>query len=421
VSSFIEEYRSNQDDLKSLRREHEQCRKDRDRAVANRKECEKECNRLSDNYGCSNLAELRDKISELRHLQQEIDKLSERLAGVLGLENNADREKMMRSAREILGELHDRKERIEGDQMNLAHRETDFLQRTSCDDLLQLAERTKKLRSMLARKGQLTAAIDAYTGGKSLEDLKNEQNALTLEIKVAVSRLEEDFAGFEASVEQTEFWRKEKQRLESEIPRNVDDLTRARTELKLLEEHATTSPAELEGEKKYIENEIEHGDFIVTACNVAVDVLKQVEAEHHDTYVPKLEAEAGERFARLTGNSYSAINLVEKWPKELMAVDHAGRQIDANKLSRGTIDQLYFSLRVALGKALSGVTTLPLMLDDPFVNFDSGRFEKAMKTVASLVEEGRQIFYFTHDSQVARRKQQWQDQGIDIHCTELGT
>ena len=420
VSSFISEYRSNQEDLRSLRRENEQCLKDLEHSRNARDEAEKESRRLAETYNCGSIPVLRDRISQVRNLRREIDKLSERLAGVLGLEKLGEREEMLLSAREILAELNDQKHRIEKEQMDHAHRESEFLQRTSCDDILQLAERTRRLRALLSEKEKLTASMDAHAAGKTLDQLINDQNALTLEIKVARTRLEQDFSGFEPTAEQHEFWRKEKERLENELPQLSTDLTAARTELTLLEEHASTSPAELEGEKAFIEAEIERGDFTVTACNYAMAVLREVDREHHDIYVPKLEQESGRHFNKLTGGAYATVNLADKWPRGLMAVDTTGRMVDADKLSRGTVDQLYFSLRLALAGALSGRTAIPMILDDPFVNFDADRLEQALNTIAGLAADGRQVLYFTHSPHAATREQQWRQQGISVNCVRLG-
>jgi|GEM_PF-4164882 len=420
IGTFIEEYRSNQDNLKSLRREYEQCVRDRNRSVATRDESEKESRRLAETFACTSLPELRDRITELRDLRGEADKLGERLAGVLGLDKVSDREEMLLSARGTLAEFNDQKGRIEKDQMDLAHRETEFLQRTSCDDILQVAERTKRLRAILAARDKLTATMEAHSGGKTLEELQNEQNNHMLDVKVAVAKLEEDFAGFDVTAEQSEFWRKEKERLETEIPDLSESLTEARTQLAMLEEHASTPPAELEGEKAFVESEIKRGDFIVIAGDIAIDVLREVEEEHHDIYVPKLQSESAEHFGRLTGGAYRGVDLEDKWPAGLAAIDASGRKIDAEKLSRGTVDQLYFSLRLALASALSGRTSLPLILDDPFVNFDSDRFEEALKTIVSLAQAGRQVVYFTHSSDLAAREGDWQEQGINVHCVKLG-
>lgn len=72
--------------------------------------------------------------------------------------------------------------------------------------------------------------------------------------------------------------------------------------------------------------------------------------------------------------------------------DHA--VLDSDCLSRGTAEQLYLSLRLALAKESSQGIKLPLMLDDLFVNFDGTRLKAAAALMGEVSEE-RQILFFT--------------------------
>ncbi|REK76152.1 AAA family ATPase [Paenibacillus paeoniae] len=68
--------------------------------------------------------------------------------------------------------------------------------------------------------------------------------------------------------------------------------------------------------------------------------------------------------------------------------------LDSGFLSRGTAEQLYLSMRLALAKESSSSSKLPLMLDDLFVHFDGSRLKAAAALMAELSEE-RQILFFT--------------------------
>ncbi|RJE90851.1 hypothetical protein D3P07_01810 [Paenibacillus sp. 1011MAR3C5] len=74
--------------------------------------------------------------------------------------------------------------------------------------------------------------------------------------------------------------------------------------------------------------------------------------------------------------------------------DRDNTVLDSSFLSRGTAEQLYLSMRLALAKESSQSTKLPLMLDDLFVNFDGNRLKAAADLVAELSGE-RQILFFT--------------------------
>ncbi|MFD0588144.1 AAA family ATPase [Paenibacillus sp. GCM10027627] len=71
-----------------------------------------------------------------------------------------------------------------------------------------------------------------------------------------------------------------------------------------------------------------------------------------------------------------------------------GQWVDSGKLSRGTAEQLYLAMRLALAKEYKPGANMPLLLDDPFVNFDADRLKAAIKWVAELADE-RQIVLFT--------------------------
>ena len=71
-----------------------------------------------------------------------------------------------------------------------------------------------------------------------------------------------------------------------------------------------------------------------------------------------------------------------------------GTLLDALRLSSGTRDQLYFALRLAVCQVLSGKESVPLILDDPFLTWDSKRMERGLWLLQSLAKE-RQIILFT--------------------------
>lgn len=66
---------------------------------------------------------------------------------------------------------------------------------------------------------------------------------------------------------------------------------------------------------------------------------------------------------------------------------------ELGRLSRGTADQLYFALRLAISQTLLPEET-PLVLDDALVNFDDMRLVQTLQMLRREAEK-RQIFLFT--------------------------
>ena len=75
------------------------------------------------------------------------------------------------------------------------------------------------------------------------------------------------------------------------------------------------------------------------------------------------------------------------------------KTVPGEALSAGTIDALYFGLRMAVSQVLASDREHPLILDDPFVQFDDQR----MKGVMDLLgKSGRQVLLFTcHQREMA--------------------
>ena len=62
------------------------------------------------------------------------------------------------------------------------------------------------------------------------------------------------------------------------------------------------------------------------------------------------------------------------------------------QLSYGTMQQIYFSLRMAAGELFAGDKKLPLILDEPFAMYDDARTRRPWEWLNGC---GRQVILFT--------------------------
>jgi hypothetical protein len=83
--------------------------------------------------------------------------------------------------------------------------------------------------------------------------------------------------------------------------------------------------------------------------------------------------------------------------ENVLRVDDAeGHSLPVEVLSRGTREQLFLSLRLALAASYARRgAPLPLVLDDVLVNFDADRAKAAAKVLRDFAAEGHQILVFT--------------------------
>ncbi|HEY8685934.1 MAG TPA: AAA family ATPase [Chloroflexota bacterium] len=133
----------------------------------------------------------------------------------------------------------------------------------------------------------------------------------------------------------------------------------------------------------------------IAAHELAIGTLKDCVVGFHDHYLDGVMADASSMFAELTDGRYERVHLR---PGDLEPlVDTAERsRIPSTQLSRGTREQLYFVLRVALARTLANDRGLPMILDDPFVNFDPQRLERTV-ALLRVISQRTQIIFFTAD------------------------
>ena len=110
---------------------------------------------------------------------------------------------------------------------------------------------------------------------------------------------------------------------------------------------------------------------------------------------PAVLQRAETHLATITDGRYSTIRLdpdaTGSTPR-LQVIDAKGRSHEPRGLSRGTVEQVYLCLRLALAEQHR--PALPLLLDDILVNFDPIRAEYATQVLVD-VAAGQQVVVFT--------------------------
>ena len=104
---------------------------------------------------------------------------------------------------------------------------------------------------------------------------------------------------------------------------------------------------------------------------------------------------ASEYFNRLTQGRYQAIQMKNM---KIAVQNYDEKWFVASELSRGTLDQLLISIRLAFIENLSSKISLPILIDDGFVNFDSVR-KKIMLQLIKELSNKVQIIYFSLDEE----------------------
>ncbi len=124
-------------------------------------------------------------------------------------------------------------------------------------------------------------------------------------------------------------------------------------------------------------------------------LLDQIRDDYQRRHQPETLKEASSYLSRLTQGHYHRV-----WApvdERVLRVDDAqGNTLPVEVLSRGTREQLFLSLRLALVSAFQrrGIS-LPLVLDDVLVNFDANRARAAAEVLSDYAAAGHQLLVFT--------------------------
>ena len=124
------------------------------------------------------------------------------------------------------------------------------------------------------------------------------------------------------------------------------------------------------------------------AVSVAEEKMQYLAAKMQEQLKDVLNEKASEILAEITNGKYTHINIEETLK---MNVISDGRSISVERLSRGTLEQIYFAIRMAASDLLRK-EEFPVILDDTFVYYDDMRLASTLRWLA---ENRKQVLLFT--------------------------
>ncbi|MFM8577755.1 MAG: ATP-binding protein, partial [Planctomycetaceae bacterium] len=177
----------------------------------------------------------------------------------------------------------------------------------------------------------------------------------------------------------------------------------ARAEAAAADRSGEPLQAEIVDIRRRLETQTRRRANLAAAAELLVETRLRIARDHQ----PPVLREASGWLSRLTDGRYTAVTtLLEE--ADLRVHDSDGREWRPDHLSRGTREQVFLALRLALVSDLGrrGVH-VPVIMDDALVNFDDGRAESAARVLVEFASPGpgrpwrRQLLVLTCHSHVA--------------------
>ncbi len=263
----------------------------------------------------------------------------------------------------------------------LKHRRRKLLLEAGVKDEQELRQRAEERARVDSLRGQREAlhrdiqtALASQCSEEAIRQELEREQSVTLEIRRA--QLEQRLATIH---EQLRTMLEKRGRLSEQIDAILADRRLAERQL------------DLTVLNKRLEDALRRWQVLATTCSI-LDTIRDTYERHRQ---PETLQEASTYLERLTRGRYTRV-----WTplgEHALRVDDAeGHALPVEVLSRGTREQLFLSLRLALASSYARRgSPLPLILDDVLVNFDAGRARAAAEVLRDFAAAGHQMLVFT--------------------------
>ena len=226
-------------------------------------------------------------------------------------------------------------------------------------------------------------------------EVENEQLKIDNKIEMEVEKIKNEF---KEKIDINKYLEKlEENNLDNQVYKLQEEINKYRLEvqsIKIQEEDKTKKLEDissLKEEYELLKEELKELEVKNEAINLAKEFFNKAYIKMKNNITPKFTENLSNNIANISNNKYTKVGLNEE--KGLIVENEYGEYISAERLSVGTIEQLYLSLRLSMIDELSN-ERMPILLDESFAYFDDTRLENILKFLSKKMNK-HQIIIFT--------------------------
>jgi DNA repair exonuclease SbcCD ATPase subunit len=279
----------------------------------------------------------------------------------------------------------------------LSKEERELLAGAKCRTVAEFDKKEKDIRFWTEEKGSLEAQLKGMLRGKVIEDFRRQKLKIARDLAVEEAKLTDDLKATALRLE--EYIELEKRVRSLEVKQA--ELEKQERRCEVIIEQARFNIEDqirLEEELKGLQEALKHEEKKVKVYGLAREFISKARTEILSSAGEALEKEIQRYLAIFTNDKYKQVR-VDKGALEFWVYsDEKGDWAKPEELSGGVIDEFYLAFRVALAKLIFGDKKPPLILDDPFVNFDSVRLDKTLDFFKTLASDYQIIIFALGDS-----------------------
>jgi DNA repair exonuclease SbcCD ATPase subunit len=285
-----------------------------------------------------------------------------------------------------------------------------MLRRFNVKSVEEMEEKYEEYRDLDRDIKTLVARYETLLGNNNLKDMEVELDEMTARI----SQQQETFnkyRSYATTPEKLEQLQRELAELDKRLRQLQDESDNLENKLKFLEVGSDIMAP--------LQERIEEGDRQLRLLRAEAETLSIVaryleEARRRvlKSSIEILEDEASQILRGLTNSQWQRVKLDRHTLAATITADGDNWMKSTSSLSRGTVDALYLSLRLALVKIISAETRPPIILEDPLLHFDRQRRDCAMSVLKQFGEDYQVLFFSTDRWNLEKA-----DRTIDLNLT----
>jgi DNA repair exonuclease SbcCD ATPase subunit len=280
-------------------------------------------------------------------------------------------------------------------QQELAESQTQMQTLLRTCNIASLDEFFSKRTQLIALNSDLTqmqSTIEALLRGSSVEALNEQMRGYVAQKTEAEAKLpQNDVVGKDEYLRD----KRELELLALDKKDITNEMTEEKTKIKVVDvtpEDITSKETKLQS----LQKELSDNQYHVTVLKMVYDAFMKTKDIITTNISENIESYVKQSLSALTNGKYDSMKMDNDFNIQIFSKERNG-WVNPSNLSKGTIDQVYLSARLALANIITGGKPVPLFFDDPFLTFDEKRRNALMEELKKISTD-HQIFIFTcHD------------------------
>ncbi len=293
--------------------------------------------------------------------------------------------------------VEERVQRMKESLNELDRQEQELLTKARCSTVAQFDDREKHFYHWLEKKEGAKYRLEGILSRKTVQDIEGQKSEITRKLAVEEKKLTDDLT--DTRLAPQEYIELDRKVRKLEAMRNeLEDRKRDGMAMIKAAKHDAEEQVRLEEELENLKEALRHEERKVRVYELAREFMSMARVEVLSSADEALEGEIQRYFAVFTNGKYQRVKVNKEALEFSVYSDEKRDWAKPEELSGGVVDEFYLAFRLALARLIFGDKRPPLILDDPFVNFDSVRLANTLSFLKMLATDYQIIIFTLSDS-----------------------